>query len=81
VSAPAIDQERFTIFDVLDGAVDAVLGGSGGFFHIPPGGYLNCTYLTKKKCYRVTVDVTAGHPLDDAAPDFVKRVSERLAAL
>jgi hypothetical protein len=59
------------IMTVLDVAIDAVLGGSFSYLHIPKDGYLNATWLTKRECYRITIDVTAGHPLDaDTAVAF-----------
>jgi hypothetical protein len=70
-----------SVLTVLDAGVDAILGGSSGWLHIPPGGYLNVTWLSKKECYRLTIDVTPGHPFDDAAPAFVAETKQRLVEL
>ncbi len=69
------------IMTVLDVGIDALLGGSFGYLHIPPGGYLNVTWLTKKECYRVTIDVTAGHPLSTVAEQFNAESLRRLKEL
>ena len=55
----------YPIMSVLDAGIAAVLGGSFGFLRIPKDGYMNVTWLTKKECYRLTIDVTAGHPLTE----------------
>jgi hypothetical protein len=72
------------VLDVLDVAIDAALGGSFGYLHIPKDGYLNVTWLTKKECYRITIDVTAGHPLSDMSEAFnaetLRKLRELLAA-
>lgn len=62
MSDPAIP-----IMTVLDAGIDAVLGGSFGYLRIPKGGYLNVAWLSKKECYRLTIDVTAGHRIDEVA--------------
>lgn len=55
------------VMTVLDVATAAMLYGSAGWFHIPRGGYLNVAWLSRKGCYRVTIDVTAEHELELAA--------------
>jgi hypothetical protein len=65
---------------VLDRAIDAVLGGTYGWLRVPAGGYLNVTWLSKKECYRVTIDVTAGHPLNDDAPAFNAETRAKIEA-
>ena len=65
---------------VLDVAVDALLGGSHGWLHVPPGGYLNVTWLSRKECYRLTIDVTADHPLDAASTAFNAETRRRIEA-
>ena len=69
------------ILTVLHVGRDALLGGSCGWLHIPKDGYLNVMWLTKKECYRVTYDVTAGHPLNDAYAAFNAVTFEQLKAL
>ena len=66
---------------VLQVGRDAIIGGSCGYLHIPQDGYLNVTWLTRKECYRVTYDVTAGHPLDDAYVQFNAVTYSQLKAL
>jgi hypothetical protein len=77
MSEPAIP-----ITSVLDAGIDAVLGGSFGYLRIPAGGYLNVTWLSKKECYRLTIDVTAGHPLsEEASASFNAETLRRLKEL
>lgn len=49
--------EQAPIMAVLEDVVDCTLFGSGGLFVVPREGYLGVQWLTKKKCYRVTIDV------------------------
>lgn len=52
-----MDEQPVPIMAVLDRAVDALLVDTHGVFRIPAGGYLNVTWLSKKRAYRVTIDV------------------------
>lgn len=70
-----------SIMTVLDVAIDSLLGGSSGFLHIPAGGYLACDWLSRKRVFRLTIDVTPNHPLDDAAVAFTAELRGRLAKL
>ncbi len=70
------------ITDVSSYAVDAILGGSFGWLHIPRGGYLEVRWLTRKECYRLTIDVTAGHELvPEKAAEFNAETLRRLEEL
>lgn len=77
-----MEHPPLSVDDVGAYAVDAILGGSHGWFHIPPGGYLESRWLRNKKCYRLTIDVTAGHALDpDAAATFNAETLRRLQTI
>lgn len=45
------------ILAVLDRAIDALLIDTKGVFKIPAGGWLNVQWLSRKGCYRITIDV------------------------
>lgn len=47
------------ILTVLEDVVDQVVGAvtTPGLWKVPAGGYLGCDWLTRKGCYRVTIDV------------------------
>lgn len=70
-SYPASEPDIPPILGVLEDAVDAVLFGSGGVFVVPAGGYLNVTWLTKKKCYRVTMDLAVSQPEQRETPEAI----------
>lgn len=78
MTAPA-SRAPFEIVSVLNHAIDAVLGGSGGWFRIPRGGYVNVTWLSRKQAYRITIDLTAGHELSSEAAAFLAELAERIA--
>lgn len=63
---------------VLDVAIDAMLGGSAGWIHIPPGADLQVVWVQKKRCYRLTIDVTAGHELAAGAGAFVEDTAAKI---
>lgn len=68
-----------SVAKVLEVASSAILCGSAGWFHIPAGGYLNVTWLSRKGCYRVTIDVTPEHPLELAASQgYVAELAAKL---
>lgn len=52
---------------VLEAAIDALLGGSSGWFKIAAGGNMRCDWLTSKRCYRLTIDVAVADQLADQA--------------
>lgn len=49
---------------VHDVAVAALLGGSFGWLRIPAGGKIEVARREAADCYRLTIDLTAGWPLD-----------------
>ncbi len=73
-----MSDQPIPIMEVLDRAIDGVLGGTHGWLRIPKGGYLNVAWLSKKEVYRLTIDVTAGHPLDQASDEFNAETRRRI---
>lgn len=80
MSPPVVHPPR-PVADVLEAGVDALLYGSAGWFRVPAGGYMGADWLTRKRCYRLHVDVTVGHELElDAALKYVRELAGRLEA-
>lgn len=79
--SPSRPHPPIPLLIVLDRAVDAVLGGSWGWLHIPPGGRMDATWMPTKGCYRLTIDVTAGHELSDIADAFNQETRHKLEAM
>lgn len=75
VAHPPID-----VLTVLNHGLDSLLGGSAGWFRVPKGGYLNCQWLSRKGAYRLTIDVTPGHPFSEEAHDFLRELRQRIEA-
>lgn len=59
------------VMDVLDDAVDCIVVGSGGLFVVPAGGYLGVQWLTRKRCYRLTVDLDISRVEQRKAPSAI----------
>lgn len=67
----AFEHPEVPIISVLNRALDALILG---VFKIPADSYLNVAWLSRKHCYRLTIDV-----LPDYWPDGLAAVRDREA--
>lgn len=65
-----------------DLAVDALLGGSGGYLMIPKGSRVGAAWMERAGVYRLTIDVRVDGPYDRAfAEGFNAETLDRVERL